>query len=266
MLYPKLSCEDLYNWDSVEPGNTLIKVGMGTFVASFAKGLSIRLSTPVAAIRWSGSGGVQVVTAHEVFQARTVVVTTPIGGLQARVVTFSPSLPSAYLDAIAHLQMGTFEKIFVGFKQQVFDLPDNTWFAPYKDIIDNPLLQVKFFGGKIGVCIVGDALARDLNKGGLTAKIDYALRQFADQFGNGIRAHYQNGLASDWQNDRWTHGSYSYALPGHAAAREQLAVPLGEQIFFAGEALSKVHWATVYGAYLSGVAAAHQARGALTSG
>jgi monoamine oxidase len=80
----------------------------------------------------------------------------------------------------------------------------------------------------------------------------------ADLFGNGILSYYQSGLTSNWLNDPWTLGSYSNATVGHVAARQQLAVPVGDQVFFAGEALSIEHFQTVYGAYLSGIAAADQ--------
>jgi monoamine oxidase len=51
--FPDLSCQDLYNYSIPQPDNTMIQGGMGTFVASFATGLSIRLSTPVSAIQWA---------------------------------------------------------------------------------------------------------------------------------------------------------------------------------------------------------------------
>jgi monoamine oxidase len=70
--------------------------------------------------------------------------------------------------------------------------------------------------------------------------------------------YYQNALTTAWLNDPWTQGSYSYATPGRAVGRQQLAQPLADQIFFAGEALSVEHCQTVNGAYLTGLAAANQ--------
>jgi len=256
--FPDLSCQDLYNYSIPQPGNTMIRGGMGTFVASFAKGLSIRLSTPVSAIHWARSGGVQVVTAAEVIGARSVIVTTPMGGLAAGVLAFNPPLPDAYLDAIADLPMGSFEKIFLGFSQQVFDTPVNSLIGPLVDQIQEPLIQAPLWGGNVALCIVGGDFARQLTMAGAAAMVDYAQQQVATLFGSGILSYYQSSLTSNWLNDPWTLGSYSHAMPGHAAARQQLAAPLGEQVFFAGESLSVEHYATVYGAYLSGIAAANQ--------
>ncbi len=256
--FPDLSCQDLYNYSIPQPGNTMIQGGMGTFVASFAKGLRIRLSTPVTAIKWDRRGGVQVVTAAEVIRARTAIVTTPMGGLAAGVIGFDPVLPAAYLNAIANLPMGDFEKIFLGFSRQVFDVPVNSVLISLVDQIQEPLTQAPVWGGNVAVCLVGGDFGRQLTMEGSAAMIDFAQQQVASFFGSGILSYYQSGLTTDWLNDPWTVGSYSHATPGNSAARQQLTAPLGDQVFFAGEALSVEHFATVNGAYLSGLAAANQ--------
>lgn len=260
--FPSLSSQDHYNYDIPPSGNTMIQGGMGTFVSSFAKGLSIRLSTPVSAIQWGGRS-VKVMTASKVIAARTAIVTTPMGGLAAGVLAFNPSLPDVYLDAIANLPMGNLKKIFLGFSRQVFDLPVNTAIYPLIDEIELPFIQAPLWGGNVALALIGGDLARELTTAGPAAMIDYAQQQVADLFGSGILSYYRNGLTTNWLNDPWTLGSYSNATVGHVAARQQLAMPVGEQVFFAGEALSVEHFQTVYGAYLSGVAAANQVLGSL---
>ena len=42
--------------------------------------------------------------------------------------------------------------------------------------------------------------------------------------------------AQDWQADAYARGGYSYVRVGGAGAREALAAPLEETLFFAGEA------------------------------
>ena len=59
-----------------------------------------------------------------------------------------------------------------------------------------------------------------------------------------------------WMSNPLTLGSYSAARPGRAKAREVLAQPLDQRVFFAGEATIPSACSTVHGAYLSGVAAA----------
>jgi monoamine oxidase len=204
-----------------------------------------------------------VVTAAKVIGARTAIVTTPMGGLAAGVIAFKPSLPDAYLEAIANLPMGNLEKIFLGFSQQVFDIPINSAIIPLVEQTEFPLVQAPLWGGDVALALIGGDLARELTTAGPAAMIDYAQQQVADLFGSGILDYYESGLTTNWLNDPWTLGSYSNATVGHAAARLQLAMPVGEQIFFAGEALSVEHFQTVYGAYLSGIAAANQVLGAI---
>jgi monoamine oxidase len=61
-------------------------------------------------------------------------------------------------------------------------------------------------------------------------------------------------------------GAYSYALPGHAAARQVLARPFDDRLFFAGEATSAGDFSTAHGAHDSGVRAANEAIAALSVG
>lgn len=51
-----------------------------------------------------------------------------------------------------------------------------------------------------------------------------------------------------------------YARPGHAHRRADLAAPIDDRLFFAGEATSIDSFATAAGAYLTGIAAAAAAR------
>jgi monoamine oxidase len=65
-------------------------------------------------------------------------------------------------------------------------------------------------------------------------------------------------IATSWGMDPQARGSYSAALPGMAHCREILGRPVSPQLLFAGEACSLHHYGTLYGAWLSGVAAAEQ--------
>ena len=64
-------------------------------------------------------------------------------------------------------------------------------------------------------------------------------------------------VRTSWSTDPWTLGSYSYlpvgATPQH---RADLATPIDDRLFFAGEAVSADHPSTVHGARASGLAAA----------
>jgi monoamine oxidase len=61
---------------------------------------------------------------------------------------------------------------------------------------------------------------------------------------------------TDWGANPYARGAYAAARPGCAAARKTLMEPVGNRIFFAGEALGGSLVQTCAGARLSGEAAA----------
>jgi len=62
----------------------------------------------------------------------------------------------------------------------------------------------------------------------------------------------------DWRADPYSRGGYSYVRVGGALARERLAEPLGDTLFFAGEATDREEAGTVAGALRSGRRAAQE--------
>ena len=63
-------------------------------------------------------------------------------------------------------------------------------------------------------------------------------------------------MMTDWGGERFVRGAYAAARPGKAAARTTLGQPVGDRIFFAGEALAGPLMQTCAGARLSGEATA----------
>ena len=87
----------------------------------------------------------------------------------------------------------------------------------------------------------------------------FAAGELTRLFGSDIRRHIAPLASTAWLQDLWARGSYSYAQPGHADDRAQLAAPVDDRLFFAGEATSPNFFSTAHGAYMSGVAAAEAA-------
>jgi monoamine oxidase len=65
----------------------------------------------------------------------------------------------------------------------------------------------------------------------------------------------------DWQQDVFARGGYSYVLVGGENAREELAAPVADTLFFAGEATDLDEAGTVAGALRSGQRAAKEILG-----
>ena len=62
----------------------------------------------------------------------------------------------------------------------------------------------------------------------------------------------------DWQADPYARGGYSYVRVGGTGAREALAAPVEETLYFAGEATDTEQSGTVGGALASGQRAARE--------
>jgi monoamine oxidase len=62
----------------------------------------------------------------------------------------------------------------------------------------------------------------------------------------------RRSVLTGWAHNPWTLGAYTAATPGHYGARADLAEPLGERLFFAGEAVAGPYKMLCSGAYMSG--------------
>jgi len=66
-------------------------------------------------------------------------------------------------------------------------------------------------------------------------------------------------LITRWGRDPFSHGAYSFPAVGSTPDdRDELSASVRERVFFAGEATSREYFATVHGAYLSGLRAADE--------
>jgi monoamine oxidase len=74
-----------------------------------------------------------------------------------------------------------------------------------------------------------------------------------------VRKNLVSAFTHDWQRDPFSQGAYSYAQVGGADAPRDLAAPIANTLFFAGEATDFTgHHGTVHGALASGTRAAQE--------
>ncbi len=122
---------------------------------------------------------------------------------------------------------------------------------------------IRPMGSPLIECFFGGEGARFVEEGGPAAGFDFAMEQLCALFGADIRSSLRPLGASNWTQMQYIGGAYSYALPGYASARRELARPFEDRLFFAGEATSAGDFSTVHGAHDSGVRAADEAIAAL---
>ena len=111
-------------------------------------------------------------------------------------------------------------------------------------------------GTPLSIVDVAGTFGRDLAAKGEDAMFDFAQSWLTGLFGVEIGKAVRRKYATRWNEEPWVLGAFSAAAPGAQGARRVLMEPVGERIWFAGEAAHETLWGTVGGAWESGERAA----------
>jgi monoamine oxidase len=229
-------------------------------------GVELRLNAEVKRVTWGAE--TRVITAEEEFQAAKVVVTVSVGILKGGVIQFEPELSTkkASLDGIA---MGNVARCVLSFRTR--------WWEELKSKDGRSLKDVSFLFSHVAdfptwwtqnpakvPSLVGWASA--VSAPGLTGRSQEevatravtALAKVIQVEESRIREELIEANWHDWCADPFTRGAYTYARVGGGAYSE-LAAPVGEILYFGGEATDATgNHATVHGAIASGYRAADE--------
>lgn len=250
----EISVEDFRAAACLDP-NYFTKEGFGALVARWGADVPVELGTPARRILWDGPG-VTVETDRGAIRAKAVVVTASPAVLSFDEIEFRPALPLGHVEAIFDLPMGMLTKIPIEISRTRLGL------APFDDLLlerhaRHDLYFLCFpFDLDLMVGFVGGDFAWEMEAAGEKAAIDFVTRRIAGIFGNDMARHVGRAKMTCWGGERFVRGAYAAARPGKAKARATLAEPVGERIWFAGEALAGPLIQTCGGARLSGEAAA----------
>ena len=238
--------------------------GYGNLVAAWANDIPVSLNTKVERVEYSNKR-VSVATSRGTLQARTVLSTVSNGILAAGEIKFTPALPDWKFEAVSGLPIGTLNKICVYFDQDIFSPERRGFHIVCNENAGAAGFEASVMGQNTAIVFVGGRHAIWLEKQGQQASHEFAVNQVAEVFGNDIRKQEMRSIATAWTSDPWTRGSYSCALPGHAHQRVELARPLDDCLFFAGEATTVGDHACCHGAYRSGIRAAQEIAKVITA-
>ena len=245
--------------DAFDGDDLLFPNGYGEIVHGLAEGLDIRLGHVVRKVAWNDAG-VTVTTSQETFDADFAVVTLPHGVLKAGYVTFSPPLPEEKLRAIERLRMGILNKVYLRFPQVFWpEEADMLGYISERKGEWAEWLNIAHYTGKPVLLAFNAAdYGRAIEDNSDDEIVAAAMTTLRTMFGDDIPDP-EAALITRWGADIYSHGAYSFlahgANPDHY---DDLAAPVGERIFFAGEATNAEFSATVHGAYLSGLRAAEE--------
>jgi monoamine oxidase len=248
----QLSTLDWYSNLSLNAGRDgRVKDGLGTFVADFGAGLPVTLSSTVSRVDWRGPN-VRVETSTGTIEAEACLITVPVGVLRANAISFTPALPAAKQTAIAGIAMGTMNKIALAFKSGVLPPEHDLWLYQVRKDGAIADVMVRPFGYDMTVHYTGGDFAREVELLNKADQVQLALESVSEIYGADVAAGCTGGAVTRWSRDPFSQGSHSAALPGQAHQRAELAKPVAEKLFFAGEACASTWASSLPGAFQSG--------------
>jgi monoamine oxidase len=239
-----------------------------------ASGAAFRLSAVVEEVRWRRNQVEVLTKASGTFNARCLLVTLPLSLLQkSDNVRFTPPLNETRA-AAGKLSLGQAVKVILHFREPFWqdlalpagdgksaDLKDLTFLhAPAESL---PTWWTQFPAqAPLLVGWAGGTRAETLSVESDDALLDHAfeaLRHIFRVSQGFLDDSLQEFYAHNWHLDQFSAGAYSYIPVGGIDAQAQLARPLENTLFFAGEATNTAgHHGTVHGAIGSGLRAARE--------
>lgn len=236
-----------------------------------ARRVDLRLQSTVTALTWQA--GVVTVQVNrgagrtEEHTAPAAVITLPLGVLQADAVKFTPPLKEKSA-LIARLGWGQVVRVLLHFREDFWSAP----FLP-RELAANagrgfgfvtapaesfPVWWALSPPHPILTGWAGGPAGEKLTQASATAVRAAALRSLANIFRtpqDELRPWVAGYRTHDWAADPFTRGAYSYPVAGLEDGPQQLAEPVADTLFFAGEATA-TDLGTVHGALDSGLRAA----------
>jgi monoamine oxidase len=253
--------DDNYQFEGAEhifPG------GYKQIIDVLAEDVNILFNQVVETIDYSGDVVTVETTDGETYTADKVIVTVPLGVLQAGSITFVPELAEEKTDAIDRLGMGVMDKLWLEFEEAFWEDDEDADWICY--ISDTPGYWVetlnvnKYLGVPLLVLFnIGDAAKANsnLSDAALLADAMATIRKWYPDAPDHVRY-----SRSNWSKDPYAKGSYPFVKAGATSDdcetyREFDSTD--EKVFFAGDGTICEMIGTVHGAYISGVDAANYA-------
>ncbi len=232
------------------------------------------LNTVVQAIEWH-AGSVTVharstmTDSQRTYFTRRLIMTVPLGVLHDGSIRFTPE-PAEALASARRLAFGQVFRVVLRFREAVWERDPDFADAGFL-LSDDPVFPAWWSPLAVRAPIITgwsagphpDAvIAQSREK--VIAKALAALSAITGTPKAELTTLLEASYFHDWHADPFARGAYSYVPVNALEAREMLAKPVDNTLFFAGEATElNGHSATVHGAIASGIRAAAQVLGTL---
>jgi monoamine oxidase len=243
-------------------GDTLLRIegGYDRIIRWLASAIpDIRLHCEVMDVEWQ-RGSVRVHTTDGDFEAPHCVVTLPASLLAANAIRFTPEL-AAKSDAARRLAEGNVARVTLTFTEKVWEkrAPRMSFcFCPaavfptwWTRLPEEANVFTAWAGGPKADVVLGRSSSE------IIALAIGALAGILSLAPNDVEPFVREAHFHDWSADRFARGAYSYTPVNAWDARAELAAPVAETLFFAGEAANTSgEHGTVHGAIATGLRAA----------
>ncbi|HTH54357.1 MAG TPA: NAD(P)/FAD-dependent oxidoreductase [Edaphobacter sp.] len=229
---------------------------------------SILLNTPAQEIRWH-PGSVTVTTKNQSFSAARIIVTIPLGVLQAGTLAIHPR-PDAILQAASQLRMGYAVRFTLHFREPFWTRPRRVWQKDLSFLFSFEEIPPVWWtthphpSALLTGWIGGPRCAElaSLTSDEIAERACSTLARIFSLEPDRLRKLLIGCHYHDWLHDPYALGAYSYVASGALDAPRQLSEPVADTLFFAGEHTDTTgHWGTVHAAMRSGQRAALQVLG-----
>ncbi len=234
----------------------------------------------VRSIHWH-PGGVTVRAGGRTFQARSVIITLPLGVLQAKrpqrgAVTFDPPLHEK-ARLIDRMQMGHVIRLTMRFDPRHWPVivpaelqKQAGGFGFIHSRVDGIPVWWSLSSNRVLTGWAGGPAALALARRSKNILCDKALGTLSKIFGTprpALRRALRDFATHNWSQDPFSRGAYTFTAVGLDAAAQRLRQPVENTVFFAGEATADGdEIGTVHGAFSSGLRVAKEVEGALHRG
>jgi len=221
------------------------------------------MNCAVKEISWR-KNEVVVHTSRVEYGAARAIVTLPLGVLKSNSVVFSPALPEKQ-NASSFLEMGPVVRVSLCFSEKFWERDPEMADLGFL-FTDDPQFPTWWSSNPLPYPILTGWAAGDyavVHSGKSRSEIVHSAVQALGRImavdSQLLGQQMTGAFTHDWQGDPFSRGAYSYAVVGGIHAAQELAAPVAETLYFAGEATNCDGYnGTVHGAIATGYRAAQE--------
>lgn len=212
-------------------------------------------NSPINEVDYAGDKVIVKTIHNESYTADKVIITVPTSILKNNSITFRPAFTNEKKEALSRAYMPDGIKVFIEFSERFYpdmlsigsllgdDAQERIFYdAMFRKDVDKNILAL--FN-------VGESASEYTNLATDTDIINTIMSQLDEIFDGKPSDTYQQHIIQNWSKEPYIQGSYTHYTDEDKATVEALAKPIGNQVYFAGEATVYEEGATVHGAALS---------------